>query len=162
MLPRPPTTMTVPGISEEAGKPQTSTHWPAPVCWAIEDGIFRVKATSQDFLGILDLCMQERKDLAGNHRSIFCLRTRTQFHQSHGEAQCSCRGFHPADDPRILQRRRASPVGGRYCPLRYGVPERAEGEAGGHDDSWRLWQPEANPTAPVSLVKHGWSAGTPD
>ena len=43
---RPPTRMTVPGSGEEAGKPQTSTHWPASVSWAIEDGTSEVKATA--------------------------------------------------------------------------------------------------------------------
>ena len=61
--PRPPTKMTVPGIGEEAGKPQTSMHWPAPVSRAIEDGIFEMKATGQDFVRIVDLCT-----LAGNRR----------------------------------------------------------------------------------------------
>ena len=59
-----------------AGKPQTSTHWSPPISWAIEDGFSQVKATAEDFVRIADLCMQERKDLGGNHRAVRPLRTR--------------------------------------------------------------------------------------
>ena len=75
--PRPPMRMTVPDNSEKAGKPQTSTHWPALVSWAIEDGISEMKATAEDFVRIADLRRQDRKDFAGNHRTLRPLRTRT-------------------------------------------------------------------------------------
>ena len=87
--PRPSTRMTAPGSSEEtAGKLQTSLRWPASAvsmsaCRTIEDGIPEVKATAEDFDRIVDFCRQDfkrknqGKDMAGNHRAIRRLRTRT-------------------------------------------------------------------------------------